>query len=34
MLRQRVELLLALPVDKLDRMSLQREVGAIGQQEH
>ena len=34
MLRQRVELLLALPVDKLDRMSLQREVDAIGQQEH
>jgi len=32
MLRQRVELLLALPVDKLDRMSLQRELGAIGQQ--
>lgn len=30
-LRQRVELLLALPVDKLDRMSLQRELGAIGQ---
>ncbi|HUB90345.1 MAG TPA: arsenate reductase ArsC [Dyella sp.] len=34
MLRQRVELLLALPVDKLDRMSLQHELGAIGQQEH
>jgi arsenate reductase len=32
MLRQRVELLLALPLDKLDRMSLQREMGAIGKQ--
>lgn len=31
-LRQRVELLLALPIDKLDRLSLQHELGAIGQQ--
>ena len=29
-LRQRVELLLALPVDKLDSMSMQRELGVIG----
>lgn len=32
MLRQRIELLLALPVDKLDRMAIQRELRAIGQE--
>lgn len=31
-LRQRVELLLSLPVEKLDRMTIQRELRAIGQQ--
>lgn len=31
MLRQRIELLLALPVDKLDRMAIQLELRAIGQ---
>jgi arsenate reductase len=30
MLRQRIDLLLALPMEKLDRMSLQRELRAIG----
>ncbi len=29
-LRRRIELMLALPIDKLDRLSLQREVDAIG----
>ena len=29
-LRRRIELMLALPIDKLDRLSLQREVNAIG----
>ena len=29
-LRRRIELMLALPIDKLDRHSLQREVNAIG----
>jgi arsenate reductase len=32
MLRQRIDLLLALPVDKLDRMAIQRELRAIGQE--
>ena len=32
MLRQRIELLLALPVDKLDRMAIQYELRAIGQE--
>jgi arsenate reductase len=32
-LRQRVELLLSLPVEKLDRMAIQRELRAIGQHE-
>jgi arsenate reductase (thioredoxin) len=32
LLRQRIELLLALPVDKLDRMVIQRELRAIGQE--
>ncbi|HKR78039.1 MAG TPA: arsenate reductase ArsC [Rhodanobacter sp.] len=31
-LRQRVELLLSLPMEKLDRMAIQRELRAIGQQ--
>lgn len=31
-LRQRVELLLSLPVEKLDRMAIQRELRAIGEQ--
>ncbi len=33
MLRQRIELLLALPLDKLDRMAMQHELRAIGQVE-
>lgn len=33
MLRQRIELLLALPLDKLDRMALQHELRAIGERE-
>lgn len=32
MLRQRVELLLALPVEKLDRMSIRQALRAIGQE--
>jgi arsenate reductase len=32
MLRQRIDLLLAVPVDKLDRMAIQRELRAIGQE--
>ncbi|MBD8897898.1 arsenate reductase ArsC [Rhodanobacter sp. DHG33] len=32
MLRRRVELLLALPVEKLDRIAIQKELRAIGQQ--
>ncbi|MCW8808725.1 MAG: arsenate reductase ArsC [Rhodanobacter sp.] len=31
MLRQRIELLLALPLDKLDRLTVQQELSAIGQ---
>jgi arsenate reductase len=30
MLRQRIELLLALPLDKLDRPAMQQQLGAIG----
>jgi arsenate reductase (thioredoxin) len=33
MLRRRIERLLALPLDKLDRPSMQQQVRAIGQQE-
>lgn len=32
MLRQRVELLLELPLEKLDRLAIQHELGAIGEQ--
>ncbi len=32
MLRQRIELMLALPLEKLDRMTTQRELRAIGQE--
>lgn len=33
MLRRRIELLLALPLDKLDRLPMQQQLRAIGQQE-
>jgi len=29
-LKRRIELMLALPLDRLDRMAIQREVGDIG----
>lgn len=31
-LRRRIELLVALPIEKLDRIALQREIASIGQQ--
>jgi arsenate reductase len=33
MLRQRIDLMLALPLDKLDRLASQRELRAIGSPE-